>query len=54
MGQDVLIGGSGLGVQRLALGEDEFVGLFQRSQHGGVEILPTPGQSRSLLVMSAR
>ena len=38
MGQDVLIGGSGLGVQRLALGEDEIVGLFQRSQHGGVEI----------------
>ena len=47
MGQDVLIGGSGLGVQRLALGEDKIVGLFQRS-------LPTPGQSRSLLVMSAR
>ena len=38
MGQDVLIGGGGLGVQRLALGEDEFVGLFQRSQHGGVEV----------------
>ena len=38
MGQDVFIGGSGLEVQRLALGEDEIVGLFQRSQHGGVEV----------------
>ena len=39
MVQDVLVGSSGFRVQRLALREDEIVGLPEGRQHGSVEVL---------------
>ena len=58
MVQDVLVGSSGFGVKRLALREDEIIGLPEGRQHGSVEVLqlqlPQLAQSRSLLVISAR